>query len=195
MYFEELNVPQNHIYLFKPHNGKKVFDARICDFATATISSLQKEVEENSEHTYFIAHGGVSESGRAFRGGIYTWRKRSNAIEMFYPKGNGDSGIPVASLGAKLNYNNIFGCFLSARVRKIAVGPWYNRRVESYRDTYDEMYKALYSRLIRYKSGSYSNCIKIRVYEGENNSEFGKPYAETDNAINNYPIRAEEDYL
>ncbi len=28
MYFEELNVPQNHIYLFKPHSIQSAIEAK-----------------------------------------------------------------------------------------------------------------------------------------------------------------------
>ena len=175
-------------------NGKKIFDAKICDFATAPLSSIQKEVSENPDHTYFIAHGGISNNGRIIPGSAYVWNGGNGAIELIFPKGNRTAGIPVSSLGPKLNYGNVFGCFLSPRVRKIVVGPWYNKRTESSWDTYEEMYKALYNRLLRYKAGGFTGCIKIRVYEGENNNEYGKPYAETDNAMTNYPIRTEEEY-
>ncbi len=175
-------------------NGKKIFDAKICDFATASLSSIQKEVSENPDHTYFIAHGGISDNGRTFGGSTYIWNRGNGAIELIFPKGNRTAGIPVSSLGPKLNYGNVFGCFLSPRVRKIVVGPWYNKRTESSWDTYEEMYKALYNRLLRYKAGGFTGCIKIRVYEGENNNEYSKPYAETNNAMTKYPIRAEEEY-
>ena len=114
-------------------------------------------------------------------------------IEKLFPNGQRGTGVDVKSLGPKLNMQNVFGCYLSSHVRKIRHGRFFPTYTSSI-DDYANMYRALYTRLLRYKSMRPNCLIEIRIYEGENANEADKKYAETDYVQRRWPIKAEEFY-
>ena len=92
--------------------------------------------------------------------------------------------------------DNVFGCYISAAVRKVPSRTLWRTQYTSSVDDYGRMYEALYSRLARYAVNPQpSKCpVRIRIFEGENANESNKSYAETENALRKHPIRDEEEY-
>ena len=174
-------------------DGHHLFDAKICDFVTIPISEVKRNIAENGDNVYIIAHGGLTVNGRQYSSRSYTWNEHDTVIEKLFPNGQRGTGVDVKSLGPKLNMQNVFGCYLSSHVRKIRHGRFFPTYTSSI-DDYANMYRALYTRLLRYKSMRPNCLIEIRIYEGENANEADKKYAETDYVQRRWPIKAEEFY-
>ncbi|MBO4710110.1 MAG: RHS repeat-associated core domain-containing protein [Kiritimatiellae bacterium] len=141
---------------------RRLYFAEIRDLVYTSDSELKNEISKHPNDVYIIAHGFIKKNG-SFVSGIYKWGWRDDAVEGFspaYPRGT--RFITLSSLGEKLNYDNIFGCYISKRVRKVDG--------ESTPDDYLEMYKALLDRIERYEKRNKRNiCPKsIVIYEGEN---------------------------
>ena len=175
------------------YEGRQLFDAQICDFVTTPISEVKKNIAENGDNVYLIAHGGLSVNGRPYSYGSYTWNSKDNVVEQLFPNGQSASGVDIKSLGAKLNMQNVFGCYLSPHIRKVRHGRFFPSYTSSI-DDYANMYNGLYTRLLRYKSMKPSCIVKIRIYEGENANEANRTYAETDNVMKRWPLIDEENY-
>ena len=174
-------------------DGHHLFDAKICDFVTIPMSEVKRNIAENGDNVYIIAHGGLTVNGRQYSSRSYTWNEHDTVIEKLFPNGQRGTGVDVKSLGPKLNMQNVFGCYLSSHVRKIRHGRFFPTYTSSI-DDYANMYRALYTRLLRYKSMRPNCLIEIRIYEGENANEADKKYAETDYVQRRWPIKAEEFY-
>ena len=175
------------------YEGRQLFDARICDFVTTPISEVKNNIAENGDNVYLIAHGGLSVNGSPYPYRLYTWNSDDNVVEQLFPNGQSASGIDIQSLGAKLNMQNVFGCYLSPHIRKVRHGSFFPSYTSSI-DDYANMYNGLYTRLSRYKSMKPNCIIKIRIYEGENANEANSTYAETDNVMKRWPLIDEENY-
>lgn len=175
------------------YEGRQLFDARICDFVTTPISEVKKNIAENGDNVYLIAHGGLSVNGSPYTYKSYTWNSKDNVVELLFPSGQSSTGVDIKSLGAKLNMQNVFGCYLSPHIRKVRHGRFFPSYTSSI-DDYANMYEGLYTRLLRYKSMKPSCIIKIRIYEGENANESNSTYAETDNVMKRWPLTDEENY-
>ena len=174
-------------------NGRKLFDVKICDLATTNIDLLKKEISENADNVYIIAHGGLLINNKKFRGKRYIWNGHDSVKEQIFPDGK-SSGIDISTLGA--NVNNLFGCFISPYVRKVPQHTEWGTIYTSSIDDYGRMYEALYNRLVmRTFFPKIRKCpVRIRIFEGENANEAGCKFAETDNVLNSHPIMEEEYY-
>ena len=175
------------------YEGRQLFDARICDFVTTPISEVKKNIAENGDNVYLIAHGGLSVNGSPYAYRSYTWNSKDNVVELLFPSGQSSGGVDIKSLGAKLNMQNVFGCYLSPHIRNVRHGRFFPSYTSSI-DDYANMYEGLYTRLLRYKSMKPSCIIKIRIYEGENANEANSTYAETDKVMKRWPLTDEENY-
>ena len=147
--------------------------------------SIEEAGDEESWDDYYVL---VSQTL-----GSYTWNEHDTVIEQLFPNGQRGTGVDVKSLGPKLNMQNVFGCYLSSHVRKIRHGRFFPTYTSSI-DDYANMYRALYTRLLRYKSMRPNCLIEVRIYDGENANEADKKYAETDYTQRRWPIKAEEFY-
>ena len=175
------------------NNGRQLFDAKICDFVTTPLSEVKKNIAENGENVFLIAHGGLSVNGEPYLYQSYTWDSKDEVIEYLFPYGQKTKGIDIKSFGEKLNMQNVFGCYLSPHIRKVRQGRFSPSYVSSI-DSFGNMYKGLYSRLLKYKSMKLHCTLKIRIYEGENANEAYLSYAETDNVLKRWPLIDEENY-
>ena len=102
-------------------NERPNIDAQIVDFATTPLEDIKREVEHNAEHTYFVAHGGLLVNGSSWDRQNYLWNEKDRVVEMIYPYGGNRDGIPLSALGPKLRIENVYGCYLSAHVRKMSI--------------------------------------------------------------------------
>ncbi len=163
--------------------GDSMFEANIRDFALTSTRDVWREVVKHADDVYIIAHGGIFKDNKIVAG-AYSWKKNDTAIEGFLPGGKKGRFVPLSSLGPKLNDLNIFGCYISKRVRRVGG--------ISTIDDYEEMYKALLARLVRYESIDRKTKCKreIIVYEGENGGED----LATSAALAQYPVQCEEYY-
>ena len=99
--------------------GDRLFFAEVRDLVFTSDSDLKAEISKHPEDVYIIAHGGIKKNGR-FVSGRYNWKRDDNALEGISPDGRKSRRfIPLNMLGARLNYDNIFGCYISKRVRRV----------------------------------------------------------------------------
>lgn len=177
-------------------NGKQIYDAKICDLVSTSLEELKREIAENGDNVYIVAHGGINVDGRTYRGKSYVWENNASVQEMIYPTGR-SPGLPISSLGGHLNMQNVFGCFLSSYVRKVPQHVGWSMKYVSYVDDYGRMYESLLARLRRYAVTKHreGDCpIKIRIYEGEMANEAERSYATTENVLKKYPPKDESAY-
>ena len=154
---------------------------------------VKKEISENADNVYLIAHGGLIVNNNVFCGKHYLWNENDVVEERIFPTGKAP-GIDIHTLGA--NMNNVFGCYISSAVRKVPKRVFFKTQYTSSVDDYGRMYEDLYNRLARYTVNPHpKEClIRIRIFEGENANEANKSYAKTENALRIRPIRDEEEY-
>ncbi len=164
--------------------GNRLFYAEIRDLVFTSETELREKISTHPDDVYIIAHGGIKKNGRIVSG-TYEWEWRDKAIEGIVPNGpRGGRFISLSSLGPGLNYDNIFGCYISKRVRKIDG--------VSKPEDYSELYLGLYRRLLRYRNKKMRNkCPKsILIYEGENSGS----NESTAYMLNHYPLKDESYY-
>ena len=174
-------------------NGRRVYDAKICDLVTTPIQALKSEIRENKDNVFIVAHGGLIVNNKVFRGQSYEWNDRDTVVERIFPTGR-LPGIDIDSLGA--NMSNVFGCFLSEAVRKVPSRFLFTTYYTSSIDDYGRMFKAMYDRLNRYTIIRQSKkCpIRIRIFEGETANEADADFARTENVLSRHPPRNEDRY-
>ncbi|MGI5870354.1 MAG: RHS repeat-associated core domain-containing protein, partial [Kiritimatiellia bacterium] len=154
--------------------GNRLFTVTVKDFATADLTAMKEDVKSNRDHVYFIGHGGIVDktSKSTIPVGVrYDWTRRNNrkTIEAFFPTGYTDRVITLDELGNPHD-SNVFGCFISSRVRRQKGDLPFQPRWST-RDDYKMMFSALLGRLSRYKTSDArfeSECpTRIIIYEGE----------------------------
>ena len=174
-------------------DGKKKYDAKICDFVTTPIEDIKNEIETNGDNVYLIAHGGLLVNGKNFNNTDYVWNNNDKVVEFLSPNGDFKHVVEIESLGQNLNMQNVYGCYLSPRVRKIKRGRLFPKYISS-KDDYSEMYSALLNRLMRYRKAKGKCKTVIRIYEGENANEADVIEFSTDNVLDQWPVQGEENY-
>ena len=165
-------------------NGKKMYNAKVVDFVLTPLSEIKQQIDNHPEDTFLIAHGAIVKNG-TFMKGDYHWGLLDTAEEGFTPDGpNTRRFVSLSELGPKLRSSNVFGCYVSPRIRK-------NNGVSSV-DDYTMMYKGLLAQLkLTYGAHGKSNCVRVvRIFEGENSGSG----VSTDSMINKYPIQTEDFY-
>ena len=168
--------------------GRKCFEVKIKDFVTASIDEVRNEIDTSPDDVYLIAHGGLIVNGESWSGSEYRWGLFDNVVEGFDIRHDGNI-TPLSEFGPNLNHSNIFGCYLSERVRKRRFSQRWGKF--SSIDTFNAMFQALLSRLHRYENITTCRCVKmVSIYEGERTSN-GCP---TGKAFEKFPIKDESDY-
>lgn len=161
-----------------------MYNAKVVDFVLTPLSEIKQQIDNHPEDTFLIAHGAIVKNG-TFMKGDYHWGLLDTAEEGFTPDGpNTRRFVSLSELGPKLRSSNVFGCYVSPRIRK-------NNGVSSV-DDYTMMYKGLLAQLkLTYGAHGKSNCVRVvRIFEGENSGSG----VSTDSMINKYPIQTEDFY-
>jgi len=170
--------------------GRKCYNAKIKDFVTTPVKDVKSEVEKNADNVYLVAHAGLTVNGKIWTKRAYQWNNKDTVIEGFDIKHDGSALTPLSEFGEKLNSQNIFGCYISEKVRRKKVPGTWNTKI-SQRDEYDQMFIALIYRLLRYKEIKECPCeTTISIYEGERS----KSTLTTEETLKKYPIRPEKEY-
>ena len=173
----------------RDQKGRLCYEAKIKDLVIAQIADVKKEIDEHPDDVYLIAHGGIEVNGSIWENTTYVWNRTDTVIEGLDINHDGKL-TPLSVFGEKLNPQNIFGCYISPRIRKIRSANVFWRR-ESHIDTFNAMFVALFERLQRYGQITDCRCVtKISIYEGER-SDNGLT---TDYVLKRFPIRPEADY-
>ena len=177
--------------------GRKCFNASIRDLVLTPLSEVKSLIDKHPDDVYITAHGGLNVNGQIWRGSSYNWKKGDSVIEGFDIRHDGVL-TPLSSFGPNLRSGNIYGCYISPRVRKIKqpgfLGlPW-GGDIVSEKDDYDMSFLALYENLkAKYAAINECPCAKtIIVFEGERGN---RTNTNTEDALKeNYPPREESFY-
>ena len=173
----------------KDSNGRKYFKTQIKDLVTTPIADVKSDVEKSPDDVYLIAHGGLLVNGSAWKARTYLWNNKDTVIEGLDINHNGKI-TPLSEFGPKLNSQNIFGCYISPRVRRVKTSRIFSQH-ESSLDTFNAMFSALFARLKRYDKMTDGPCGKeIIIYEGERTSNG----ISTEEALRRFPIKPEFEY-
>ena len=175
----------------KTKNGQQRYDAKIVDLVTTPLKTIKAEVEANAKHIYIIAHGGLLVNENIWRSETYYWNRRDTVVEGFDIRYDGII-TPLSAFGP-LEADNIYGCYISPRVRRVKQ-PFASRY--SRLDTFSAMFLALNDKLTGYatKPDPRATCypIKIRIYEGERGER--SVSMGTEDALEKYPVKEEWEY-
>lgn len=156
-----------------------------------SLEIIKKEVESNADNIYIVAHGGLQVNGMKWGQYTYYWNKHDKVVEGIDIRHDGTL-TPLSSFGP-LKPSNIFGCYLSPRVRRVK-RPFAS--TYSCKDTYNAMFGALYNKLLEYKTRTKNprDCypIQIRIYEGERADVYTS--IGTEDALRRFPVKPEREY-
>ena len=170
--------------------GRKCYNAKIKDLVLTSVDAVKNDIDANPEHVYLIAHGGIEVNGKLWPYRTYIWNKKDKVVEGLDIAHNGKI-TPLSAFGPNLKASNVFGCYISPRVRRTKV-PGTLWTYQSSPDTFNAMFRALYNRLLRYKDATDCKCeTDIFVYEGERTSISGLT---TDDALERFPPQPEDYY-
>ncbi|MGI5870356.1 MAG: RHS repeat domain-containing protein [Kiritimatiellia bacterium] len=180
-----------NLNLLRTKNGQRRYDAQIKDLVVTPLEAVKKEVESNADNIYIVAHGGLQINGMGWGQYTYYWNKRDKVVEGIDIRYDGTL-TPLSSFGP-LKPSNIFGCYLSPRVRRVK-RPFASSY--SCKDTYNAMFGALYDKLLEYKTRPEdpSDCypVQIRIYEGERADVYTS--IGTEEALRRFPVKPEREY-
>ena len=147
--------------------GRHCYEIQIKDLEYANAAQINADVD-NGWQVFIIGHGRYNEPGVPMQDG-YIWTGDGEP-NIGYQKNSGEF-LPVSSL--KVPAENLFGCFISPRIRREPLGGWGFWKKYYYRkDTFEKMYPALLDRLPCPQSADRKpdiccTPVKICIYEGE----------------------------
>ena len=168
--FDDLNK-------LRDNYGRRIFNAKVKDMVVTPIATIRKEIDNNSENVFLVAHGGLTVNGKVWRKRKYVWNASDVVVESLDIFHDGRPMMPLSSFGQNLKMSNVYACYVASWARKIRDDD--SGLIESSQVLLDDSINRLYNELKRryVRSVGHGCTVDISIYEGERNRpQYGQSY-------------------
>ena len=143
--------------------GRRCYDVQLLDLEYSSLEEINQAAED--AEVFVVGHGVIKDERFDGQKDFSWWGSKEPVVG--FAKRNGEF-IPLREL--KVDAQNLFGCYISPRIRKQPSGSflWWKRYTSSI-DDYNLMYPAILKRIEHFGSEKSECCspVRIVVFEGE----------------------------